>query len=79
MKDFRALFVFTDKDKLTAFIEKGWDFSGQADAAAKSDDKGAAIAEAGTVVPRATVVNRMATIYAVAVSRVMECFNAPPG
>lgn len=51
VKDFRAVFVFEDKEKLTAFIEKGWDFSGQADAAAKSDDKGAAVAAAKTVVP----------------------------
>ncbi len=51
IKDFRAVFVFSDKDKLRAFVEKGWDFSGQADAAAKSDDKGAAVAGAGSVVP----------------------------
>jgi lipid-binding SYLF domain-containing protein len=51
VKDFRALFVFTEREKLEQFIERGWDFSGQADAAAKSDDKGAAIAEAGTVLP----------------------------
>jgi lipid-binding SYLF domain-containing protein len=51
VKDFRAVFVFNDKEKLRAFVEKGWDFSGQADAAAKSDDKGAALAGAGTVVP----------------------------
>ena len=51
VKDFRAVFVFEDKEKLAAFIEKGWDFSGQADAAAKSDDKGAAVAAAKTVVP----------------------------
>lgn len=51
VKDFRAVFVFTDKERLEAFIEKGWDFSGQADAAAKSDDKGAALAGAHTVMP----------------------------
>jgi lipid-binding SYLF domain-containing protein len=51
IKDFRAVFVFSDKEKLRAFVEKGWDFSGQADAAAKSDDKGAAVAGAGSVVP----------------------------
>ena len=51
IKDFRAVFVFSDKEKLATFIEKGWDFSGQADAAAKSDDKGAALAGAKTVVP----------------------------
>jgi lipid-binding SYLF domain-containing protein len=49
VKDFRAVFVFRDAAKLDAFIEKGWDFSGQADAAAKSDDKGAALAGAETL------------------------------
>ena len=51
VKDFRAVFVFSDKAKLEAFIAKGWDFSAQADAAAKSDDKGAAAALAGTALP----------------------------
>lgn len=51
VKDFRAVFIFEDKAKLQAFIDQGWDFSGQADAAAKSDDKGAALAGAGTVIP----------------------------
>lgn len=47
VKDFRAVFIFDRKDKLRNFIEQGWDFSGQADAAAKSDDKGGAIATSG--------------------------------
>ena len=51
VKDFRAVFVFRDAAKLEAFIEKGWDFSGQVDAAAKSDDNGAALAGAETVIP----------------------------
>ena len=51
VKDFRAVFVFTDAEKLAQFIDQGWDFSGQADAAAKSDDKGAALAGAHTVMP----------------------------
>lgn len=51
VKDFRAVFVFHEKDKLETFVAKGWDFSGQADAAAKSDDKGAALAGAASVVP----------------------------
>lgn len=51
VKDFRAIFIFHDKDRLATFIEKGWDFSGQADAAAKSDDKGAALTGAGSVIP----------------------------
>jgi lipid-binding SYLF domain-containing protein len=49
VKDFRAVFIFSDKEKLQTFIDKGWDFSGQADAAAKSDDKGAALAVAETI------------------------------
>ncbi|MSU47600.1 MAG: hypothetical protein EXS37_00630 [Opitutus sp.] len=51
VKDFRVVFIFSDKQKLEAFIEKGWDFSGQADAAAKSDDKGKQLAAAVTVIP----------------------------
>lgn len=50
VKDFRAVFVFREKAQLKAFIEKGWDFSGQADAAAKSDDKGASGGLAATVI-----------------------------
>lgn len=51
VKDFRAVFIFRTKDKLQAFLDKGWDFSGQVDAAAKSDDKGAAVAAAETAIP----------------------------
>lgn len=51
VKDFRAVFVFRTKAKLDAFVEKGWDFGGQADAAAKSDDKGAALALAESAIP----------------------------
>jgi lipid-binding SYLF domain-containing protein len=50
VKDFRAVFVFHNRDALTNFIEKGWDFGGEADAAAKSGDKGAEGSAAGTVV-----------------------------
>ncbi len=50
VKDFRGVFIFHDKAKLQAFIAKGWDFSGQADATAKSDDKGAGVAVAGNIV-----------------------------
>jgi lipid-binding SYLF domain-containing protein len=49
VKDFRGVFIFYDKDKLDKFIEKGWDFSGQADAAAKSDNKGGQIAGAANI------------------------------
>lgn len=50
VKDFRAVFVFHDADAMTSFIEDGWDFSGQADAAAKSGEKGGEGSAAGTVV-----------------------------
>ena len=49
VKDFRGIFIFHDKDKLEAFIDKGWDFSGQADAAAKSGEKGGQAAGAGNI------------------------------
>ncbi len=50
VKDFRAVFVFKNSDALNDFIEHGWDFSGQADAAAKSGKKGGEKSEAGTLV-----------------------------
>ncbi|HEY0865462.1 MAG TPA: hypothetical protein VGD97_15250 [Lacunisphaera sp.] len=49
VKDFRGVFIFHDKDKLQKFIDKGWDFSAQADAAAKSDTKGAQAGGAGNI------------------------------
>lgn len=39
-KDFRALFVFHTEKALNQFVEKGWAFGAEADAAAKSNDKG---------------------------------------
>ncbi|MSU45716.1 MAG: hypothetical protein EXS42_00950 [Lacunisphaera sp.] len=49
VKDFRGVFIFHDQAKLDKFIERGWDFSAQADAAAKSDTKGAQIGGAGKI------------------------------
>jgi len=43
VKDFRAIFVFHDNATLDHFIESGWQFGGQADAAAKASDKGGAV------------------------------------
>lgn len=51
LKDFRGVFIFWDKDKMDTFVDKGWDFSGQADAAAKSTDRGGEISMATTVLP----------------------------
>lgn len=49
VKDFRGIFIFHDEDKLESFIAHGWDFSAQADAAAKSDDKGGQFSAAGNI------------------------------
>lgn len=49
VKDFRGIFIFYDEKKLEDFIKHGWDFGAQADAAAKSDDKGAQLAMAGNI------------------------------
>ncbi len=40
VKDFRAVMIFHSEKAFTSFVDKGWDFSGQADAAAKGGDKG---------------------------------------
>ena len=50
VKDFRGVFVFHNRDALNNFIEYGWDFSGQADVAAKSSDKGDGASLSATVV-----------------------------
>lgn len=49
VKDFRGVFIFRHKEQLHNFVEKGWDFSGQADAAAKSNEKGGSGELAATV------------------------------
>lgn len=50
IKDFSVVFVFHSEEALNAFIEDGWDFSGQADAAAKSGEKGGEGSTSGTAV-----------------------------
>jgi lipid-binding SYLF domain-containing protein len=42
VKDFRAVFVFHDEDSLNKFVTSGWQWGAEADAAAKSGDKGGA-------------------------------------
>lgn len=42
-KDFRVVFVFHSSDTMKRFVEHGWAFGAQADAAAKAGDKGAAV------------------------------------
>ena len=40
VKDFRVVFVFHSADALNDFVENGWTVSAEADAAAKTSDKG---------------------------------------
>lgn len=49
VKDFRVVFVFHNAETMKRFIDKGWAFGAQADAAAKAGDKGGAVAGEITV------------------------------
>lgn len=51
VKDIRAVFIFRNKTVLTDFVEKGWEFGGQADAAAKSGDTGGAVSGEAYIEP----------------------------
>lgn len=55
VKDFSVIFVFHTLEAMAGFQESGWDFSGQADANAKSGDQGMGIEAAATVMPGTTV------------------------
>jgi len=48
-KDFRAVFVFHNANSMDRFVEHGWGFGAQADVAAKSSDKGAAVGGEATI------------------------------
>lgn len=48
IKDFKAVFIFHDRKSLDSFTNKGWDFSGEVDAAARSQDGGGEIGEAAS-------------------------------
>ncbi len=55
IKDFRAVFVFHTAKAYRNFILYGWDFSGQADAAIKSPDKGEESSTAVTAIPGVSI------------------------
>ena len=55
IKDYRAVMIFHDRSAFDTFVDKGWDFSGQADAAAKTGDDGGEVNGAGTVVGGVTL------------------------
>jgi len=46
-KDMSVVFIFKNADVMNKFIESGWQFGGEADAAAKAGDKGAAASKEG--------------------------------
>lgn len=51
IKKFRVIFVFDTQKALNDFINSGWEFGGQATAAAKTGDKGGEMAGAVSVAP----------------------------
>ena len=51
VKDFRGIFIFTTQGAFDLFVSEGWQAGAQADAAAKSDEEGEAVAMAIDVGP----------------------------
>lgn len=51
VKNFRAVFLFEDKEAFDSFVESGWEANAQADAAAKYENGGGDINGAITVAP----------------------------
>jgi lipid-binding SYLF domain-containing protein len=51
VKDFRGVFVFTTKEAFAQFVESGWDANVQADAVARTGDKGGALEGAISIAP----------------------------
>jgi len=48
VKDYRVVFIFKNAATLKKFMESGWEFGGEADAAAKTTKEGAAASAAGS-------------------------------
>ena len=51
VKDYRAILVFTDPELMRNFVEKGMDFGGSADAAAKTNKEGGSAQAGNSAVP----------------------------
>ena len=51
VKDFRAVFIFNDASTMRTFTTSGWEWGGEADAAAKLGDQGGAAEAAGDIGP----------------------------
>jgi lipid-binding SYLF domain-containing protein len=48
-KDLSVVFIFKNAEVMKEFVDKGWQFGGEADATAKAGDKGDAAALEGAV------------------------------
>ena len=48
-KDYRILLIFTNKDTMNRFVDRGWQFGAHADAAAKAGDKGGELSGEGDI------------------------------
>ena len=57
IKDYRTVIIFHKRAMFDQFVDKGWDLSGQADAAAKIDDNGGEANATDSVVSGITVYN----------------------
>ncbi|MEM1183794.1 MAG: YSC84-related protein [Planctomycetota bacterium] len=55
VKDFRAVFVFDTAKAVTDFVETGWAFGADADAAAKTGDTGGAAGAKGDISDEVTI------------------------
>jgi len=51
VKDFRAVFIFDNREVMEKFLKEGWQFGAEADAAAKGGDTGAAASGAIEIAP----------------------------
>jgi lipid-binding SYLF domain-containing protein len=51
VKDFRAVFIFDNQEVLDKFINSGWTFGGESDAAFKGGDTGTAVSGALAIAP----------------------------
>ncbi len=59
LKDLRAVFVFHTEEVMETFTTKGWSFASQAQAAAKSDEKGVGVGVAADVHSRGIEIYRL--------------------
>ena len=54
-RDFRAILVFHTDEVLKRFVESGWEFGGEADAAAKTSERGGEASGAASATKEMTI------------------------